>query len=170
MGFGLSRISVGGFLCHRDMNHYWYHRLYICEVGRIIGIDYGKKRCGIAVTDPLQIISQPLETVQSDQLLDYLKKYIETEEVDGIALGIPFHLDGSHSDTTEMVYAFKAQLLATFPDLPIHEVDERFTSKEAQGIVIQTVKSKKKRRNDKGLVDRISASIILESFLNKQRI
>jgi len=139
-------------------------------VGRIISIDYGLSRCGIAVTDPLQIISQPLETVDTKQIEKYLKTYISEESVEGIVLGIPYQLDGGLSDTTKMVFEFKKKLEHLFPDMPIHEIDERFTSKEAQRIVVQAVKSKKKRRNNKGLIDMVSASIILESYLNKKRI
>jgi len=139
-------------------------------VGRIISIDYGLSRCGIAVTDPLQIISQPLETVATKQIETYLQSYISTESVEGIVLGIPYQLDGGLSDTTKMVFKFKERLAHLFPDIPIHEIDERFTSKEAQRIVVQSVKSKKKRRNNKGLVDMVSASIILESYLNQKRV
>ena len=138
-------------------------------MGRILAIDYGTSRCGIAVTDPLQIISQPLETVANGDLVKYLKKYVYEEEVEGIVLGIPYNLDGSLSETTEAVFAFKEKLMTTFPSIPIHEVDERFTSKEAQRIVVQSVKSKKKRRNNKGLIDMVSASIILESHMSKHR-
>lgn len=138
-------------------------------MSRIISIDYGLSRCGIAVTDPLQIISQPLEAVATKDIESYLKSYISTEEVEGIVLGIPYKLDGGLSDTTRTVFQFKKRLELLFPDLPIHEVDERFTSKEAQRIVVQSVKSKKKRRNNKGLIDMVSASIILDSYLNKNR-
>ena len=138
-------------------------------MGRILAIDYGMSRCGIAVTDPLQIISQPLETVAYQDIIKFLKKYILEEGVESIVLGIPYNLDGTLSETTNAVLAFKAKLIKVFPELPIHEIDERFTSKEAQRIVVQSVKSKKKRRNNKGLIDMVSASLILESFMNKQR-
>lgn len=121
------------------------------------------------MTDPLQIISQPLETVSAKDIESYLKAYIAAETVEGIVLGIPYQLDGGLSDTTRLVFKFKERLEQLFPDIPVHEVDERFTSKEAQRIVVQSVKSKKKRRNNKGLIDMVSASIILESYLNKNR-
>lgn len=138
-------------------------------MGRILAIDYGMSRCGIAVTDPLQIIGQPLETVANTDIIRYLKRYVPDEDVESIVLGIPYNLDGSLSETTNAVFEFKAKLVKVFPDIPIHEVDERFTSKEAQRIVVQSVKSKKKRRNNKGLIDMVSASLILESYMNKQR-
>lgn len=152
------------------MNHYSSLSLYICGVGRIISIDYGLSRCGIAVTDPLQLFGQPLETVPTEKIIPFLKTYISEEEVDGIVLGIPYQLDGGISETTQMVFDFKKKLGRVFPDIPVHEVDERFTSKEAQRIVVQSVKSKKKRRNNKGLIDMVSASIILESYLNRNKL
>ena len=138
-------------------------------MGRILAIDYGLSRCGIAVTDPLQIISQPLETVANADIIKFLKKYVIEEEVESIVLGIPYNLDGSLSDTTNSVFEFKAKLEKVFSEIPIYEIDERFTSKEAQRIVVQSVKSKKKRRNNKGLIDMVSASLILESHMNKHR-
>jgi len=138
-------------------------------VGRILAIDYGLSRCGIAVTDPLQIICQPLQTVSNLDIIKFLKDYIPDEGVESIVLGIPYNLDGSLSETTKAVFEFKAKLTKVFTELPIYEIDERFTSKEAQRIIVQSVKSKKKRRNNKGLIDMVSASLILESFMNKHR-
>lgn len=138
-------------------------------MGRILAIDYGMSRCGIAVTDPLQIIGQPLEAVANADIIKYLKRYVAEEDVESIVLGIPYNLDGTFSDTTNAVFEFKAKLGKIFPEIPIHEIDERFTSQEAQRIVVQSVKSKKKRRNNKGLIDMVSASLILESYMNKHR-
>jgi len=138
-------------------------------VGRILAIDYGMTRCGIAVTDPLQIIGQPLDTIPKEDLVQFLKKYILEENVETLVLGIPYNMDGTLSEMALAILAFKKTLLKLFPNIPIHEVDERLTSKEAQRIVVQSVKSKKKRRNNKGLIDMVSASLILESFMNQQR-
>ena len=157
----------GGFFCAFVQQPYLQSALYICVVGRILAIDFGMKRCGIAVTDPLQIIASPLETVDNGQLVTFIKKYLNEEEVESIVLGMPFNLDGTLSEMCLEVEKLKEKLEKKFPGMVVHTIDERFTSYEAQRVVIQSVKSKKKRR-DKGLVDRISASIILQSFMNQK--
>lgn len=135
-------------------------------MGRILAIDFGEKRCGLAVTDPLQIIASPLETIDSKNITDYLKDYFEKEEVDKIILGMPVDMNGLATLTTQKVIHFKTKLKATFPTKEIIEIDERLTSIMAQRSIIHSVKSKKKRR-DKGLIDRVSAAIILESYLQR---
>lgn len=127
------------------------------------------RRCGLAVTDPLQIIAQPLKTVNYMHIKDFLKTYVKNENVESIVIGMPYNMDGTPSEMSRAVDQFKIWLTSQFPNLTIHDVDERLTSIEAKRIVRDTVKSKKKRRN-KELVDRISASIILESYLNRKNI
>jgi len=139
---------------------------YICGVGRILAIDYGDRRCGLAVTDPLQIIASPLDTIDANEVLGYLKDYLEKENVDKIILGMPVDMNGSHTATTHKVLDFKEKLTSTFPTKQIIEIDERLTSVMAKRTVVHSVKSKKKRR-DKGLLDRVSAAIILESYLQR---
>lgn len=135
---------------------------------RILGIDYGAKRTGLAVTDPLQIIATALETVPTHKLFDYLTEYVGREEVEAFVLGEPKNLDGSETDSTKMVYSFAKKLQELFPSKTLHLIDERYTSKMA----IQTMISsgtKKKDRREKGNIDKISATIILQDFMSRKR-
>ncbi len=131
---------------------------------RILAIDYGKKRTGLAVTDPLRIIATALETVSSHELLKYLQSYLEKEEVSEFVVGLPKTLSNEDSENAGRVRQFVEKLKLTFPDKVIHLVDERFTSSIAQRAMIQGGMKKKDRR-EKGNVDKISAVIILQDFL-----
>lgn len=133
-------------------------------MSRILAIDFGNKRTGIAVTDPLQIIASPLETVPTHTLIEYLKAYFLSEDVEKIVLGYPTNLRNEDTDMTAPVKGFKKRLEKEFPDKSIHLHDERFTSKMALNAMI-TGGMKKKDRRIKGNVDRISATIILQSYL-----
>ncbi len=133
-------------------------------MARIIGIDYGTKRIGIATTDPLQIIASPLETVATPQIFDYLTQYFFTEEVERIIVGEPKKLDDTDGDILPQVRRFVERLNQLFPNIPVDMQDERYTSREAQRIIINSGIKKMKRR-DKTLVDKISASIILEEWM-----
>jgi len=133
-------------------------------MGRILAIDYGSKRTGLAVTDPLRIIATALETVLSAELLSFLKKYCEKEQVDVFVIGMPRTLKNEDSQIAPLVRKFIVELKNAFPEKPVHEVDERFTSSMAQQAMI-TGGMKKKDRQVKGNVDKISATIILQSFL-----
>jgi putative holliday junction resolvase len=137
---------------------------YLCAMARIIGIDYGTKRIGIATTDPLQIIASPLETVATPQIFDYLTQYFFTEEVERIIVGEPKKLDDTDGDILPQVRRFVERLNQLFPNIPVDMQDERYTSREAQRIIINSGIKKMKRR-DKALVDKISASIILEEWM-----
>ncbi|MBT1703016.1 Holliday junction resolvase RuvX [Chryseosolibacter indicus] len=134
-------------------------------MGRILAIDYGIKRTGIAVTDPLRIIASPLETVPSDNLLTYLKAYLTKEQVDEFVVGMPKTLKNEDSEIAPLVRKFVEQLKATFPDKPVNLADERFTSSMAQRALIDGG-MKKKDRQVKGNVDKVSAAIILQSFMS----
>ena len=136
-------------------------------MARILAIDYGKKRCGLAVTDPLQIIASGLATVETEQLVWYLKQYFAREEVTLLLLGHPKKLDGSDNDITPKVEKFFGQLQKLFPAIPVKLVDERFTSKMAFQTMIDSG-LKKKDRQDKGLIDEISATILLQGYLEHQ--
>jgi putative holliday junction resolvase len=138
--------------------------LYICTVARIIGIDFGLKRTGLAWTDPLQIIATGLETVATDDLLPHLKRLLQKEKVEKIVLGMPTRLDGSDTDTTQPVLALKQKLEVAFPGIPVVLWDEQFSSKKAMQAMIQGGVSKKNRR-DKALIDKVSATIILQDYL-----
>lgn len=131
---------------------------------RILAIDYGAKRTGLAVTDPSKIIASALETVPTDKLLEYLKKYTQTEAVEAFVVGMPKNLDGTTTDGTAYVERFVIELKNIFPEIPIHLHDERFTSKMAMQTMIAGGMKKKDRRV-KGNIDKISAVIILQSFM-----
>lgn len=133
-------------------------------MARILAIDYGKKRTGLAVTDPLKIIATGLATVDTDQLIWYLKQYFAKEAVERILLGYPRQLDGSDNDITPKVDKLFGQLQKLFPDIPAQLVDERFTSKMAFQAMIDSG-LKKKDRQDKALVDEISATILLQGYM-----
>lgn len=132
---------------------------------RILCIDYGKKRTGIAVTDPLQIIATGLTTVDSPELISFLKKYFQQEEVELIVIGEPKNLDDSDTHATPLVNAIIKKLEKEFPKIPIKKVDERFTSKMAKQAMIDMGMKKKDRRN-KRTVDEIAATIMLQEFMS----
>ena len=137
-------------------------------MGRIIGIDYGRKRTGIAVTDPLQMIAGGLETIASSELEKWLECYISGEPVERIVVGCPTKLDGSQSDTmTNYIQPLINKLKQKFPSLVIDIYDERFTSKMAVRAMIDGGMKKKDRRN-KANIDKISATIMLQGYLEKQ--
>ncbi len=133
-------------------------------MGRILAIDYGTKRTGLAVTDPLKIIASPLETVPTKTLLTYLSAYTSNEMVDTIVIGMPKSLQNNDTHSTDQVRKFILALKKKFPDMPIREVDERFTSKMAFQTMIDGG-LKKKARQDKSTVDKLSATIILQSYM-----
>lgn len=136
-------------------------------MGRILAIDYGTKRVGIAVTDPMRIIANGLDTVDEKEAIGYLKNYFEGEVVDEIVIGNPKNLDNTPSESADKVEKFILLLQKNFPEITIHKVDERFTSKMAFQTMIDSGINKKARR-DKALIDKISATIILQSFLERK--
>jgi putative Holliday junction resolvase len=138
------------------------------KVSRIISIDYGKKRTGLAVTDPQQIIATALETVPSDQLISFLADYFKKEPVESIVVGMPKTLSNQDNEMTPLVRQLTEVLKAKFPDKPVHHIDERFTSKIAQQSMILGG-TKKKDRQEKGNTDKISATIILQDYLSRKR-
>lgn len=134
-------------------------------MARILAIDYGKKRTGIAVTDPLQIIASGLTTVETPKLFDFLKNYFQSEDVEMVVVGFPFQLENSRTaHSVPLIEAFIEKFKKTFSDLPIVKEDEHFTSKMATQAMIDGGVKKMKRR-DKALVDKISAAIILQSYM-----
>ena len=133
-------------------------------LARILAIDYGLKRTGIAVTDELQIIASGLTTVQTDELLSFLKEYIAKENVELFIVGKPKQMDNSDSESEVLIAPFLEKLAKEIPSIPIERIDERFTSKMAFQTMIESGLKKKQRRN-KALVDEISATIILQSYL-----
>jgi putative Holliday junction resolvase len=135
-------------------------------MGRILAIDYGTKRVGIAVTDPSRIIASGLTTVHSKDVISFLKDYFAREQVDCLVLGEPKQMDNTASESAVYVETFLKLLKKNFPLLQIERIDERFTSKMALRTMIDSGLKKKARQN-KGLVDEISATIILQSYMEK---
>lgn len=133
-------------------------------MARVLAIDYGSKRTGIAATDFLQIIASPLDTVATSDLLDYLDKYLQTEEVECLVVGLPTHKDGSTTELDNHIRGFIKKFSQKHPAIKIERQDERYTSKMAEEVIRKTVK-KKKDRKDKGLIDQISACIILQEYM-----
>jgi putative Holliday junction resolvase len=136
-------------------------------MARIMSIDYGKKRTGLAVTDPLQLIASGLITVLTHELIPYLRKYMAEEPVELMLIGEPKNLDGTSTDATALVTECIRILQKNFPELPVKKIDERFTSKMAFQTMIDSGLKKKDRRN-KALVDEISATIILQEYLRNR--
>ncbi|MGJ1266035.1 Holliday junction resolvase RuvX [Sphingobacterium spiritivorum] len=134
---------------------------------RLMAFDYGTKRIGIAVTDPLQIVANALTTVHPDEIVDFLKNYLQTEQVETFVVGKPRQMDGSDSESASHVVGFIRLLKKQFPAIPVAEVDERFTSKMASAVIAQSG-MKKGKRQQKGLIDTISATIILQSYMDSK--
>ena len=132
---------------------------------RILSIDYGKKRTGLAVTDPLQIIANGLATVSTSELFDYLKKYTSPEQVERIVIGRPTQPNGQPSENLVRVEQFVNRWRKAMPEIPIEYYDERFTSVLAHQAILDSGIGKKARRENKGLVDEISATIILQDWM-----
>ena len=137
-------------------------------MGRILAIDYGKKRSGIAVSDILQLIANGLTTVPTHTLLDFVLSYVSNERVDRIIVGLPKQMNNELSDNMKNIEPFVRSLKKRLPDIPVEFVDERFTSVLAHRTMIDAGFKKKDRQN-KGLVDEISATIILQSYLESRR-
>lgn len=137
--------------------------------GRIIAIDFGVKRCGIAITDELQLIASGLTTVATETLFDFLKQYFIDEQVQKTVLGLPKKLNNEASESTAAVNKFAQAFQQHFPAMPLIFYDERFTSKLALQAMIQSGLSKKQRQN-KALIDEISATIILQDYLKQNGI
>lgn len=133
-------------------------------MARILAFDYGTKRIGIAVTDPLQIIATGLDTVHPKDIIAYLKKYMLSEQIDAFVIGEPKQMDGTPSESAQHVKGFSTLLRKNFPSVPQHWVDERFTSKLAHQTILQSGLKKSDRR-DKERVDTIAATIILQYFM-----
>jgi putative Holliday junction resolvase len=135
---------------------------------RIVGIDYGLKRTGIAVSDPLKIFASPLQTVPTAKIIEYLQKYAEEQTITLFVVGYPMNMDGNPSQIAPHVDSFLKQLAKKFPGIPIQKEDERFTSVLAHRAMIEGG-MKKKDRMDKSSVDKISAAILLQSFLDREQ-
>lgn len=137
-------------------------------MGRILAIDYGKKRTGLAVTDPLRITANPLLTIETKELINWLQTYFEKEKVDFVVIGHPTQMNGEESESMNYIRPFIGNFKKQFPTIPITMYDERFTSVLAHQAMIAGG-MKKKDRQDKAIVDKIAACIILEGYLDSLR-
>jgi putative holliday junction resolvase len=135
-------------------------------MGRIIGVDYGVKRIGLAVTDPLKIFASPLITVNQEEFYSFINDYLEKNEVEAFVIGYPVQMNNQPSESVTYINPFIKKLKKTYPEKNVYLADERFTSQMAMRTMIEGG-VKKKDRQDKSMVDKISASIILQSFLDK---
>lgn len=138
-------------------------------MGRIIAIDYGTKRVGLAVTDPLQIIATGLATVGEPDAITYLKEYASREKIEGFVVGEPRNLDGTPAESAPRTDDFIKKLSAAFPLIPVSRMDERFTSRIAFRTMVDAGLKKKDRRN-KALIDTVSAVLILQSWLESRKM
>ena len=137
-------------------------------MGRVLAIDYGVRRTGLAVTDPLQIIPGGLTTVETPKLLAFLKSYLSKEDVERFVVGLPKQTNGQDSDNLPRVQAFVEQLKKTFPAVPVDMWDERYTSVMAHQVILNSGIGRKARQN-KALVDGISATIILQGWMERRK-
>lgn len=139
-------------------------------MGRIMAIDYGKKRTGIAVSDPLHLIANGLTTVSTSMLFEFLTEYLSKEEVETIVIGEPKQPNGDNSENMKRVIPFVNRVRKLYPHISVEYYDERYTSVLAQRVIIDSGTKKKERRENKGLVDFISATIILQDYMESRRI
>ncbi|MGI6074419.1 MAG: Holliday junction resolvase RuvX [Fermentimonas sp.] len=138
-------------------------------MARLLSIDYGRKRTGIAVSDPLQIIANGLTTVETSKLLEFLDDYLKKEEVEVVVVGLPKHMSGELSENMKRIEPFVNRFKKLYPEIPVEYYDERFTSKMAQQAMLDGGLKKKARRS-KELVDEISATIILQGYMESKRM
>lgn len=137
-------------------------------MGQILAIDYGKARCGIAVTDDMQIIASGLETVPTEKIITFLKNYFSLNRVDEVVIGLPVDLRGNISEIETDIQLFIKNFEAEFPGVNVERYDERFTSKIASYYISQSGKNKKQRQQ-KGLIDKVSATLILQNYLEQKQ-
>ena len=137
-------------------------------MSQILAIDYGRARCGLAVTDDMQIIASGLETVPTKEIFSFLKKYFQENTVEQIVVGLPTDLKGNLNEVEVEILKFLEKFKSQFPTVEIARFDERFTSKMASFFISQSGKSKKKRE-EKGLIDKVSATLILQNYLEQKK-
>jgi putative Holliday junction resolvase len=155
--------------CHKSDNGriHFMQNIYICKkiiLGKVVAIDYGQKRTGIAVSDETKTFAFPLDTIPTAGVFEFLDKYIKENAVECIVVGLPKDMQNQLSESARFTEPFVKKLSKTYPNMPIIRVDERFTSKMATQAIISSG-AKKKKRSDKALVDTVSATIILQSYL-----
>ncbi len=133
-------------------------------MARILAVDYGTRRTGLAVTDPLQITVNGLETVHTSELIEYLQNYLSQEKVELIVVGEPLHADGTPTQLMAHIKGFIRNMERQFPDVPVVLHDESYTSSEARSVIMESG-AKKKKRQDRGLIDKVAAVLILQDYL-----
>ena len=137
-------------------------------MSQVVAIDYGKVRCGIAATDDMQLIASALTTVETKNIFSFLEKYFSENKVESLVIGLPTDLKGNLSEIETDILKFIEKVKELFPEVEIHRFDERFTSKMASFFISQSGKSKKQRQ-EKALIDKVSATIILQNFLEQKQ-
>lgn len=137
-------------------------------MAQIMAVDYGKKRCGIAATDDMQIIASALDTIETLKLFDFFKNYFLLNNVEALVVGLPIDLKGNMNEIETEISIFVKKFQIQYPEIEVFRLDERFTSKMASYFISQSGKSRKKRQ-EKGLIDRVSATIILQNFLEQKQ-
>ena len=137
-------------------------------MSQVVAIDYGKVRCGIAATDDMQLIASALTTVETKNIFSFLEKYFSENKVETLVIGLPTDLKGNLSEIETDILKFVEKVKELFPEVEIHRFDERFTSKMASFFISQSGKNKKKRQ-EKALIDKVSATIILQNFLEQKQ-
>ena len=137
-------------------------------MSQVVAIDYGKVRCGIAATDDMQLIASALTTVETKNIFSFLEKYFSENKVETLVIGLPTDLKGNLSEIETHILKFIEKVKELFPEVEIHRFDERFTSKMASFFISQSGKSKKQRQ-EKALIDKVSATIILQNFLEQKQ-
>lgn len=150
-----------------DSCRFWSQINITLTMGRILAIDYGKKRTGIAVSDPMQMIATGLDTVDTKKLFEFLALYFKEEEIEELVVGEPLLENGEASENLPRVHTFIAKFKEIYPGIKVTLQDERYTSREAKRTIVQSGISKKKRRN-KSLVDKVAAVIILQQYIEKK--
>ncbi len=136
-------------------------------MGQILAVDFGKKRCGLAATDDLRIIASGLDTVETSVLMEFLRNYFGENSVDEVVLGLPTDLKGNMSEVEQDIQKFIEEFKSEFPEVSVVRFDERFTSKIASYFISQSGKNKKQRQ-EKGLIDKVSATLILQQYLEQK--
>ena len=136
-------------------------------MGQILAVDFGKKRCGLAATDDLRIIASGLDTVETTALMEFLRNYFDENSVDEVVIGLPTDLKGNMSEVEQDIQKFIEEFKSEFPEVSVVRFDERFTSKIASYFISQSGKNKKQRQ-EKGLIDKVSATLILQQYLEQK--
>jgi len=139
--------------------------MYLCNMGRIMGIDFGLKRIGIAISDPLNMFAQPLDTILTSEFPKWIKEYILNNLIDSFVVGMPKNLKGEDTHATQPTLQFIEWLNSEYSNIPVHIIDERLSSREAQNEVLKMGVPKNKRR-EKGRIDNVAATLILKTYLD----